>query len=546
MIKMSIGICNPPSPGSFIAHQALRKQLQLWGEFIDATSLFSISNGVRLGFGCAINVLGEPIMSDAIAGLKPELVWKYFAEVSRIPRGSKNEAAAGRYVLAVAKKVGLTAKIDAFGNIVVRKPASTDGRHVRSVALQGHLDMVCEKNKDTVHDFMKDPIELVRKDNLLMANGTTLGADNGIAVAAMLAIMEDRSSEHGPIELLFTVDEETGLTGAANLSADFLESRILLNLDSEEEGELYVGCSGGKDILGTWKIPFDEAPPKFIAMRVKVAGLKGGHSGLEIDKGRGNAIKIMSRALQALDALGARIATIEGGNKHNAIPRESEAVLLVPPQKREQAENLISDANKMVKAELGSVEPDLLVSLFAVPSRKKWKVMRKGDQRRILQTLSALPHGVIKMSADIPGLVETSTSLAVIKTTKGSVKIATSQRSSVATELSEIAETVSAIFSLAGASIESSDAYPGWKPNMDSAVLKIAKAAYRSLYGRDPQVKAIHAGLECGVIGERIPGMDMVSFGPTLQGAHSPEERLSIDTVEKFWNFLLGILKAID
>jgi dipeptidase D len=489
---------------------------------------------------------GEPFMSVAVEGLKPEGVWKYFAEVSRIPRGSKNEAAIGRYVLKVAKNLGLSAKIDACGNILIRKPASADGKHVRCIALQGHLDMVCEKNKDVIHDFMKDPIELVRKDNLIMANGTTLGADNGIAVAAMLAIMEDRSIEHGPLELLFTVDEETGLTGAGNLSADFLESRTLLNLDSEDEGELYVGCSGGKDAVGTWKIAFDEAPAKFAAVQVKVGGLKGGHSGLEIDKGRGNAIKIMCRALRALDALGARLAAIDGGNKHNAIPRECEAVLAIPSQKIEQARNIIADVNKTVKAELGSVEPDLFVSLSPIASRKKWKVMRKGDQRKILRTLLALPHGVIKMSADIPGLVETSTNLAVIKTIKNSIGIAASQRSSVASELGEIADTVSVIFQLGGATVESSDAYPGWKPNMDSAILKIAKSAYRSLYGKDPLVKAVHAGLECGVIGERIPGMDMVSFGPTLQGAHSPEERLHIDTVEKFWNFLREILRSVD
>jgi dipeptidase D len=485
-------------------------------------------------------------MSAALKGLKPELVWKYFAEISRIPRGSKNEAAIGRYVLSVAKKLGFTAKSDALGNIVVRKPASAGGKHTRSIALQGHLDMVCEKNKDTDHDFLKDPIELVRKDNLIMANGTTLGADNGIAVAAILAVMEDRSIEHGPLELLFTVDEETGLTGAANLSADFLESRTLLNLDSEEEGEIFVGCAGGKDTSGTWKITFNELPAKSTAVQVKVTGLKGGHSGLEIDKGLGNAIKIMNRALRALDTVGARLVAIEGGNKHNAIPRECEAVLAIPSPKVKLAQSLIGEVNKTIKAEFGSVEPDLLVNLSVIVSRKKWKVMRKEDQRKILRTLAALPHGVIKMSADIPGLVETSTNLAVIKTTKNSVKIATSQRSPAASELDEIADTVSAVFQLGGATVDSGDAYPGWKPDMDSAILKTAKSAYRSLYGNEPQVKAVHAGLECGVIGERIPGMDMISFGPTIQGAHSPQERLHIDTVEKFWNFLLEILRTVD
>jgi dipeptidase D len=485
-------------------------------------------------------------MSTAIEGLKPEFLWKYFAEISRIPRCSKNEAAMTKYVLKTARKLGLQAEADAFGNVLVRKPASPGREHVRSVVLQGHLDMVCEKNKDKIHDFSKDPIELVRKDNLLMANGTTLGADNGVAVAANLAIMEDRSLEHGPLELLFTVDEETGLTGASNLSKEFLESRILLNLDSEEEGVLYVGCAGGKDTIGTWKLYFEKAPEQTVPVQIKVTGLKGGHSGLEIDKGRGNAIKILNRALLALSGIGARLAFFEGGNKHNAIPREAEAVLLVPGKQLEQAEKLVGEFNATVKSELPTVEPELLVSMIALQGRKKRKVMRRGDQKKILQTISGLPHGVIKMSADIPGLVETSTNVAVIKTTKNSVKLVTSQRSSVASEKEEIADTVLSIFTLGGASVENSDGYPGWKPDMDSSILKTAKSAYQSLYGKEPEVKAVHAGLECGIIGERIPGMDMVSFGPTLEGVHSPEEKIYIDTVDKFWNFLLEILKRIE
>ncbi len=484
--------------------------------------------------------------SAAIEGLKPELVWKYFAEISRIPRGSKNEAAASKYVLDTAKKLGLQAKADQFGNVVVRKQASANREQVRSIALQGHLDMVCEKNKDTVHDFRKDPIEIIRKGNVLMANGTTLGADNGIAVAASLALMEDRSIEHGPLELLFTVDEETGLTGASNLSADFLESRTLLNLDSEEEGALYVGCSGGKDTIGTWKVRSEEAAGPMTAVQVRVSGLKGGHSGLDIDKGRGNAIKIMNRALLALDRIGARLAFLDGGNKHNAIPRECEAVLLVPSKRLEDAGKIVGELSATVQAELASVEPDLSVSTTKLNSRKKWKVMRKGEQQKIMKTISALPHGVIKMSADIPGLVETSTNVAVVKTIKDTIRIATSQRSSVASEISDISQSVSFIFELGGATVQHTDAYPGWKPDLDSPILGIAKSAFRALYGKDPEVKAIHAGLECGIIGERVPGMDMVSFGPTLEGVHSPDEKIYIDTVERFWNFLLEILKRVN
>jgi dipeptidase D len=485
-------------------------------------------------------------MSKAIARLKPELVWKYFAEISRIPRGSKNETAMIKYVFNTARKLGLQAQADNTGNVVVCKPASRGRSHVRTVALQGHLDMVCEKNAGKKHDFLKDPIKLVRDGNILSADGTTLGADNGIAVAANLAIMEDRSLKHGPLELLFTVDEETGMTGAMNLEPDFLESRTLLNLDSEEEGTLYVGCAGGKDTTGTWKIAYEKPPVRSIPVKIRVAGLKGGHSGLEIDKGRGNAIKIANRILMALDPIGARLFSIDGGNKHNAIPRECEAFLYLPANKIESAEKITGEFYSDIKNELATVEPDLKVDIIAdYGGKKNAKVMKRALQRKILRSIAALPHGVIKMSADIPGLVETSTNVAVIKTWKDTLSIAASQRSSVGSELSEIVDSVSAVFALGGASIGYTDGYPGWKPNMESPILKTARTAYRSLYGKAVKVKAIHAGLECGVIGERIPGMDMISFGPTLEGAHSPDERIYIDSVGKFWKFLLEILQRI-
>ncbi len=484
-------------------------------------------------------------MASALEGLKPALVWKYFGEISRIPRCSKHEAAISKYVADTAKKLGLQARTDKHGNVVVKKPASVGREHVRSVALQGHLDMVCEKNKEKVHDFAKDPIALVRKDNTLMADGTTLGADNGIAVATNLAIMEDRSLEHGPLEFLFTVDEETGLTGASNLGKDFLESTTLINLDSEEEGALYVGCSGGRDTVGTWEVGFDKMPAKSVAVEVKVTGLKGGHSGLEIDKGRGNAIKILNRVLFPLSDLGARLSSIAGGNKHNAIPREAEAVVVVPKKKMEQAAQLVQQFEQAVRAEHATVDPDLRVSITELRKAGKTRVLKKGDQRRLLQTIAALPHGVTKMSADIPGLVETSTNVAVIHTEKKSVVLATSQRSSVASEIDEICQTVASIFTLGGAKAKASDGYPGWKPNLESEILKVATSTYKSLYGREPAVKAIHAGLECGIIGECYPGMDMVSLGPTLEGVHSPDEKIYIDSVEKYWTYLLAILKNV-
>ncbi len=482
-------------------------------------------------------------MANAIEGLQPPLMWKYFAEISRIPRGSKNEAAISDYIVATAKKLGLQVKQDRLGNVVVKKPASPGKQHVRPICLQGHLDMVCEKNADKVHDFMKDPIELVRKGNIMMANGTTLGADNGVAVATNLAIMEDKSLVHGPLELLFTIDEETGLTGASNLAPDSLESKTLMNLDSEEEGALYVGCSGGKDTVATWKAGFEKAPAQTVAFRLKVSGLRGGHSGLEIDKGRGNAIKIINRVLIDLTALGARLSAIDGGNKRNAIPRECEAILFIPKKSIDAAKKLVAKYNTTVRAEFATVEKDLSIALTEVSGARKGKVVKKAVQKKLFQTIAALPHGVIKMSADISWLVETSTNVAVINRTKNAIVLATSQRSPVASELDEIVQTVSTIFELGGAAVEQGDGYPGWKPNLESPILKLAITTYKSLYGKEPEVKAVHAGLECGILGERFPGMDMVSFGPTLEAVHSPEEKIFIDTVDRFWKYLLAILK---
>ncbi len=484
-------------------------------------------------------------MANAIEGLKPEGVWKYFAEISKIPRGSKNEAAISKYVLTTARRLGLEARADAVGNVVVRKAASPGHEQARRVCLQGHLDMVCEKNIDTAHDFSKDPIEILRKDNYLTANGTTLGADNGIAVATNLAIMADNSLEHGPLEFLFTVDEETGLTGSNNLQTDFLESRTLINLDSEEEGSLFVGCSGGRDTTGNWALELEDAPLKAAAVQVSIRGLKGGHSGLEIDKGHGNAIKALNRVLGNLVPLGARLSNINGGNKRNAIPREADALLFVPTKNLDGVREAVEKVSVILKAENAAVDPGLAISLAELPGKKRGKVIKKSIQQKLLQTLTALPHGVVKMSAELPGLVETSTNLAIIRTAKKTIEVATSQRSSVASEIDEIAEVVRTIFEMGGAQAASGHGYPAWKPNLNSEILRITRSTYASLYGKEPEVKAIHAGLECGIIGEKYPGMDMVSFGPTLAGVHTPEEKIYIDTVERFWQLLLTILKSI-
>jgi dipeptidase D len=405
--------------------------------------------------------------------------------------------------------------------------------------------MVCEKNADKAHDFTRDPIELVREGNVLRANGTTLGADNGIGVAAALAVAEDRSLEHGPLEMLFTIDEETGLTGAQRLEPGVLQSRVLLNLDSEEEGEIFVGCAGGQDTTGTWTVSREAAKPNMVALELSVTGLRGGHSGLEIDKGRGNAVKIMNRVLWALaEGAGARLASIRGGSKHNAIPREAFAVVCVPKSRAKKAQKLVAKWHSIVREELGSVEPELKMSSAeaagALPA-----ILKRKHQKQILQTIAALPHGVMKMSAAISWLVETSTNVAVLATDGDTVSLATSQRSSVASEKDEIAQTVKAVFELGGAEVTQGDGYPGWKPNMDSRVLKRAKATYAALYGKEPEVKAVHAGLECGLIGEKYPGMDMISFGPSMTAVHSPEEKIFVDTVPRFWGFLTALLEDL-
>jgi dipeptidase D len=483
-------------------------------------------------------------VSDAIRGLEPALVWKYFAELAAHPRCSKHEAKVAAWVLSVARGLGLETLQDKTGNVVARKPASRGREGAPMVCLQGHLDMVCEKRPDVRHDFSTDPIRLVRQGDWLMADGTTLGADNGIAVATSLALMADRSLEHGPLEFLFTLDEETGLTGANHLEPGLLRSRILLNLDSEEEGSLFVGCSGGRDTVGSWPLATEAAPAAHAPVEITVGGLRGGHSGLEIDKGRGNAVKILNRLVSAIAPLGARLARMDGGDKRNAIPRDAAALAFVPRRRFDEAMATLGALGDAIRDELATVEPGLRIAPAAVKA-KGGRVLTRALQRRVTLALATLPHGVIKMSADIPGLVETSTNVAAIRTSKKEIRVSTSQRSSVASEIEEIEATVSAAFTLAGAEVAHSDGYPGWKPDLNSPILKLAVATHRDLYGREPHVKAIHAGLECGIIGRKYPGMDMISFGPTLEGVHSPDERLHVGSVERFWAYLLAVLEGV-
>lgn len=483
-------------------------------------------------------------MGEILGHLKPELIWNHFEEICNYPRPSKKEEKIAEYVFSVGKRNNLETLKDKFGNVLIRKPATPGKEDLKTVVLQGHLDMVCEKNRDVTHDFDNEPIHPYIDNGYVKAKGTTLGADNGIGVAAALAILESKDLEHGPIECLFTLDEETGLTGAANLKTKWLKADILLNLDSEEEGSLYIGCAGGKTQIATFKYEADRAPRNFTAFEVKVNGLLGGHSGLEIQANRGNAIKILTRLLYTYSKdKKIRIAHIEGGNKHNAIPREAFAFVAVPSEEVNGFKKFVKQYNEVVKAEYASVEANLSVDIAKHDMPKRF--IDKETQKNLLNCLYGLPHGVIKMSSDIPGLVETSTNVATITTDDKYITVVTSQRSSVASEITDVADMVNTVFTLAGANAKITDGYPGWRPNVNSEVLGVAKEAYKALNKKEPEVKAIHAGLECGIINEKYPNMDMLSFGPTMFDVHSPSERLEIKSVPGFWDLLTNILKNI-
>jgi len=483
-------------------------------------------------------------MGNVLGNLKPELIWNHFEEITKYPRPSKQEEKIVKYVVEFGKKLNLDTSRDSFGNILIRKPASPGKENVKTVTLQGHLDMVCEKNRGVEFDFENDPINVYVDNGWVKARGTTLGADNGIGVAAALSVLESRDIEHGPIEALFTLDEETGLTGASKLKKGWLKGDILINMDSEEEGVLYIGCAGGKNTRASFKFSPEKAPGNYTAFEIKVEGLIGGHSGLEIHSGRGNAIKILARLLWIyLKDNKLRLAKIEGGNKHNAIPREAFAVVLVPRTAEKAFRKFVVKYNTTVKDELSSVEANLNVTAEKHETPKT--VIDMQATKQLLNALYSVPHGVIKMSADIPNLVETSTNLATIATEGRKVSIVTSQRSSAASEIEDITNMVTSVFMLSGAGYEYNDGYPGWKPDVHSEILGLFKSTYKNLYGKEPAVKAIHAGLECGIIKEKYPHMDMISFGPTMYGVHSPDERLEIAAVPKFWNLLVNVLKNI-
>jgi dipeptidase D len=484
------------------------------------------------------------MINQEIRQLKPERLWHYFAEILAIPRPSKKEDKIAQWLLQTAEGMGLEAFRDAIGNVIIRKPATPGMENRPTVVLQSHMDMVCEKNADVTHDFDRDPILSRIEGEWVKASGTTLGADDGIGMAAQLALLEANDIPHGPIECLITVDEETGLTGAFGLDPNALKGRILLNLDSEDEGELFIGCAGGKDTVATLPYQVEPLEGKFDGLRISLGGLTGGHSGDDIHKGRGNAVKLMNRVLhEAIKSFDAHLISFDGGNLRNAIAREAFAIVAVPAERIKAFQYRLGELDAIFRKEYHVTEPDLWMRWEG--SELPGTAIEHCTALALVRALYACAHGVIAWSADIPNFVETSTNLASVKTHPTHIEITTSQRSSVESAKDDVSNMVASVFELAGCEVRHTDGYPGWTPNPNSEITRITAEAWERLYGQKPKVLAIHAGLECGLIGEKYPGMDMISYGPTIKGAHSPDERLLIDTVERFWELTLEVLKKV-
>jgi dipeptidase D len=480
----------------------------------------------------------------SIKNLEPNGLWKNFYNLTQIPRPSKKEAKVVAFVKEFGEKLGLETIVDKVGNVIIRKPATPGYENRMGVVLQAHLDMVPQKNSDKVHDFENDPIETHIEDGWVKANGTTLGADNGVGAAAAMAVLEATDLEHGPIEALFTIDEETGMTGANALEPGVLKGDILINTDSETEGELYVGCAGGIDTCGYFTPKFEEVPAGSKAFQLVVKGLKGGHSGMDIILGRANANKVMNELLAyATEKLDARVADIQGGSLRNAIPRESFVTVTVPEANAEALAAYVAEFETAMKEKFAAVEPEM--SITVAPAEMPAQVMDKATIANLIEAVAKYPNGVVAMSKDFEGTVETSSNLAIVKLIDGQIMTASLQRSLVDASKDELAAEMRALLEKCGARAESTGSYPGWKPNINSPILHTMKKVYEEKYGKTPKIMVIHAGLECGILGSKYPNWDMVSFGPTLVFPHSPDEALKIDTVPLFWEFMTETLKNV-
>jgi dipeptidase D len=481
-------------------------------------------------------------MNEAIRKLEPKAVWNKFTDLNAVPRPSKKEEKVIRFMMDFGKSLDLETSKDSVGNVIIRKPASKGMDNRKRVTLQSHLDMVHQKNADTEFDFEAEGIRMKVDGDWVKAEGTTLGADNGMGVAAIMALLESKDIKHPPLEALFTIDEETGMTGAQGLEAGVLQGEILLNLDTEEDDELDIGCAGGIDVTATRVYNGKPVPRAVIPYEIKVKGLQGGHSGIDIHRGLGNANKIMNRILyHASNNFMMRLAEIQGGGLRNAIPRESVAVIVVLKSQIEEFEAAIMKVASTIKKELEATEPDLAITLEQCSAPHM--IMGLGAQERLIKGIYAAHNGVYAMSATIPDLVETSNNIARVEVSDGAVLINCLTRSSVDSAKMDLANALRSTFELARCEVKFGGEYPGWTPDRDSEILKIAEKKYKELFKENPKVAACHAGLECGILGQNYPDMDMVSFGPTINGAHSPDERVSIPSVQKFWKFLLAVLE---
>ena len=474
-----------------------------------------------------------------IKNLAPELVWNIFDQITKVPRPSKKEEKIRQWLVDFAKQHNIEYHLDATGNILMRKPATPGYEDHQTIVMQGHIDMVCEKNSGVDHDFENDPIETIIDGDWVKANGTTLGADNGVGVALSLACLIDDSFQHGPLEALFTYDEETGMTGANAIEEGFMTGKVLINLDSETEGQIFIGCAGGMDTVGLFHYTPAPAPKDLYYAKVKVSGLLGGHSGGDIHLQHANANKVLARFLTTQpDAV---LAAIHGGNLRNAIAREAEAVIGIPYSSKD---NVVAELNQfaaIIEGEVGDIEKGIKLTIETVDTPET--VIEKEVADRLIKALIVCPHGVQGMSRSMPGLVETSTNMASVKMIEpGVIKVETSQRSSVESEKRAIAQAVATTFSLAGAEVKQGSGYPGWKPNTNSPIMKVCADTYRDLYGKEPEIMAIHAGLETGLFLTKYPYLDMVSIGPTMEGVHSPDERLYIPSVGTFYAYLKEVL----
>jgi dipeptidase D len=485
-------------------------------------------------------------MKSVFEGLEPKILWQYFNAVTQTPRCSGNEERIVAYLESVAKEHGLTTRRDRVGNLVMVVPATAGCEAAPTVVLQGHVDMVCEKNREVDHDFDRQGIEVVRDGDWLTTRGTTLGGDNGVAVAAMLAILDEPPDRHGPLELLFTVDEERGLTGAGGIEPHMLKGRVMLNLDSEEEGFVTVGCAGGGDTVFLLQGRREPLPSGWEVVQLSVRGLQGGHSGMDIILNRANALRCLGRALDRMsrELSGLRLFSLEGGSKRNAIPREARAVVALPPGGREKSASLLHKVTAELKAEFGPSDPELEL-LLESPAAPPPQPFDAATSSRVLTLLVATPTGVLAMNRQIAGLVETSTNLGVVEQQADQLRFVNCTRSAVGPALEAVRQSLRALGESLGAQVQQEPSYPGWNPDLGSKLLATFKRVHREVTGKEPQVMAIHAGLECGILGERFPGMDMISFGPDLKGVHAPGERLSIPSTGRFFNLLKSLLEAL-